>query len=55
MRELNKRWIKERIKKMKRKKGREEEKRVRIEKEDRRRRERNVVWKGVVREDREEA
>lgn len=41
MREMNKRCIEERIEKMKREEGREE--RVRKEKEDRRRREKNVV------------
>lgn len=47
MRELNVRWIEEKTEEMKREREREIEKRVRLVKEDRKRRDKNVVWRGV--------
>lgn len=54
MREMNVRWIEERMERMKRGREREEEERVRKEKEDRQRKERNVVFREVEKEDRKE-
>lgn len=54
MRELNVKWIKEKLKRMKRERNRELEEGARKEKENRGRRERNVVWRGVEGEDKEE-
>lgn len=47
MRELDVRWIEEKTEEMKREREREIEKRVRLVKEDRKRRDKNVVWREV--------
>lgn len=52
MRELNVRWIGEKTKEMKRERVREIEERARLVKEDRKRRDKNVVWRGVEGDDR---
>lgn len=52
MRELNVRWIREKTEEMKRERVREIEERVRLVKEDRKRRDKNVVWRGVEGDDR---
>lgn len=54
MRELNVRWIGEKTKEMKRERVREIEERARLVKEDRKRRDKNVVWRGVEGDDRGE-
>lgn len=54
MRELNVRWIEEKIEEMKRERVREIEERARLVKEDRKRRDKNVVWRGVEGDDRGE-
>lgn len=54
MRELNVRWIGEKTKEMKRERVREIEERARLVKEDRKRRDKNMVWRGVEGDDRGE-
>lgn len=54
MRELNVRWIGEKAKEMKRERVREIEERARLVKEDKKRRDKNVVWRGVEGDDRGE-
>lgn len=52
MRELNVRWIGEKTEEMKRERVREIEERAWLVKEDRKRRDKNVVWRGVEGDDR---